>query len=757
MRHENPAGSIEIPRETVEGLFQWHGGQGTGLYSLASSAHAGRPVTVEMVERAENELQQSLNIERSRYQERRGSRRERAEILERIEQLEELIASLQEAVVEGAGERLANPVISSHGSITRADYPSVFGDSNMDGIPDVDDPNPHGASVGDTIEEVQLSQEIGKLIDVRADYKQAASEVASKLESLGGSGAKVKWRVKTPYSIVNKLRRKRLGTLTDVAATMVVLPDAASVRRVTREILLGALGKVREHEDFYAKPNNGYRAQHFIVEHDGRPVEVQVKTKRMSQISAAAHEAYKNGHLDGARMDQLTSLADRADQGDPEAVRAYEREVASRTPEELGAMLSRGGRLSNPVEVVRDAWTPDDELWGSDGARRSNPHGGLAPAEIEDVSEDEFRAEMLVTAADSDGTLYPLKKQIMATLAKRRERGDYDHERAASAFSLYIIEAAKLLAKENQASGEDARSWVLQYPSRVRRLAADLVASNVEAEWGVGEREASLNADIYEERSPAEGGRLANPLYPALGPASDMSEKGGRKSNPVERSVPLKLLQPEIGGAGARLSNPSHADLLEEMAREEAREKRLSLPEARARVRAAYQAMLAKQGAQQPRAANPLKSGCSKDTIRENIRRELHKHPEMPVDQGVAIAYAHARQQGCKVGKKRKANPADMAVAEEIARQLGGTGRLRAMIGAENFVGDTNLLQFRWKAKARNAANSIRIVLDPSDTYTVTFYSVRGTSVKEKGSYSGIYADDLRGLFERETGLRIAL
>jgi hypothetical protein len=109
-------------------------------------------------------------------------------------------------------------------------------------------------------------------------------------------------------------------------------------------------------------------------------------------------------------------------------------------------------------------------------------------------------------------------------------------------------------------------------------------------------------------------------------------------------------------------------------------------------------------------------------------------------------------------GKKgRKDNPADMRVAEEIVRQLGGTGRLKVMIGGRDFMGGANDLQFKWAAKAKNGANSVRIVLDPSDTYTVTFYSVRGMNVKEKGTFSDVYNDNLRGLFESETGLYLSL
>lgn len=100
----------------------------------------------------------------------------------------------------------------------------------------------------------------------------------------------------------------------------------------------------------------------------------------------------------------------------------------------------------------------------------------------------------------------------------------------------------------------------------------------------------------------------------------------------------------------------------------------------------------------------------------------------------------------------------DLTVANTIAAQLGHSlGRLAMMIGAKHFVGSDNSLTFRFAARARNGSNTLRVTLDPSDTYTVEFLSLRGSSRKVKGSFSDIYAEDLKPLFERETGLYLSL
>jgi hypothetical protein len=104
-----------------------------------------------------------------------------------------------------------------------------------------------------------------------------------------------------------------------------------------------------------------------------------------------------------------------------------------------------------------------------------------------------------------------------------------------------------------------------------------------------------------------------------------------------------------------------------------------------------------------------------------------------------------------------------MTVSNTILAQLGGS-RFIAMTGASSFTGSANALSFKLPGKSgfvKNGIRGVRIVLDPSDTYTVAFYAWRkkgGVSdFKIISEYSDIYAENLRGLFERETGLRTSL
>jgi hypothetical protein len=98
-----------------------------------------------------------------------------------------------------------------------------------------------------------------------------------------------------------------------------------------------------------------------------------------------------------------------------------------------------------------------------------------------------------------------------------------------------------------------------------------------------------------------------------------------------------------------------------------------------------------------------------------------------------------------------------MSAAETTLIQLGGYGRLTAMFGATSFLLSGDVLYFRFKAKAKNGSNTIQVTLEPSDTYTVEFFSVRAGKRAYKGVFTDVYADQLKGLIERETGLYLSL
>jgi hypothetical protein len=98
------------------------------------------------------------------------------------------------------------------------------------------------------------------------------------------------------------------------------------------------------------------------------------------------------------------------------------------------------------------------------------------------------------------------------------------------------------------------------------------------------------------------------------------------------------------------------------------------------------------------------------------------------------------------------ANETALTVAQTILAQLGGTGRLAMMCGCKQFMADSNSVLFKVGSNAKKVT-ACRVVLDPSDTYTVEFYAGRGLNIRKVSECSDVYADMLREIFESKTGM----
>jgi hypothetical protein len=97
-----------------------------------------------------------------------------------------------------------------------------------------------------------------------------------------------------------------------------------------------------------------------------------------------------------------------------------------------------------------------------------------------------------------------------------------------------------------------------------------------------------------------------------------------------------------------------------------------------------------------------------------------------------------------------------MEIANTIIQQLGGPGRLKAMAGCKDFMALDSGVSF---GIGRNAAgiNKCIVRLTEADLYDVEFGVVRRVkgvpTYKVVDKTEGAYADILKGLFERATGM----
>lgn len=213
-------------------------------------------------------------------------------------------------------------------------YKAIFSDYDKDGIPNLDDPNPTKKGDKHSVEERRLTDSVSKLLNIKNNLDYTMHHSVKDLASIAPKGSSIYARTKTPYSIIQKLIEKRLIVpkdikkgLTDLIGTTIAVDNYDDILKMRKLIENGKIYEVYEIEDFYKHPLDGYMAVHYILIYkDDKgtfPVELQLKTKRMKAINQLSHGAYAAHNLDKKRLLECTSLANRADKGDTEAIKEF--------------------------------------------------------------------------------------------------------------------------------------------------------------------------------------------------------------------------------------------------------------------------------------------------------------------------------------------------------------------------------------------------------------------------------------------------
>ncbi|CAG1002462.1 partial GTP pyrophosphokinase, partial [Gammaproteobacteria bacterium] len=126
-----------------------------------------------------------------------------------------------------------------------------------------------------------------------------------------GVHAKIYGRPKHLYSIWKKMRRKQLALedLYDLLAVRVMVDKVSDCYAVLGQVHGLWLHIPKEFDDYIANPkDNGYQSLHTVVVGDeGRPVEIQIRTKEMhafAEFGVAAHWRYKEGGKQDEALDR---------------------------------------------------------------------------------------------------------------------------------------------------------------------------------------------------------------------------------------------------------------------------------------------------------------------------------------------------------------------------------------------------------------------------------------------------------------------
>ncbi|MCC6197806.1 MAG: bifunctional (p)ppGpp synthetase/guanosine-3',5'-bis(diphosphate) 3'-pyrophosphohydrolase, partial [Burkholderiales bacterium] len=155
---------------------------------------------------------------------------------------------------------------------------------------------------------------IAKLLDERRlDRERYIEEVVDTLRAelkAAGIAAEVTGRPKHIYSIWSKMQRKQAGidTLYDIRAVRILVDSVKDCYTALGLVHHRWTPLAREFDDYIAKPKaNNYRSLHTaVIGPEGKPLEVQIRTREMHQHSeygVASHWRYKEGARKGARHD----------------------------------------------------------------------------------------------------------------------------------------------------------------------------------------------------------------------------------------------------------------------------------------------------------------------------------------------------------------------------------------------------------------------------------------------------------------------
>ena len=189
----------------------------------------------------------------------------------------------------------------------------------------------HPEEYKDITNKLSMSEEQRKKL-----FKDFTSPIRAALDSLGIQ-YEIKARVKSPYSIWNKMQNKHVSfdEIYDILAVRIIFTPKERANEINEcfNIYVAISRIYKSHpdrlRDWLNHPKaNGYQALHVtLMSKQGKWIEVQIRSDRMDEIAEqgfAAHWKYKDGNDghedDGELNDWLSTIKDILDDPQPDAM-----------------------------------------------------------------------------------------------------------------------------------------------------------------------------------------------------------------------------------------------------------------------------------------------------------------------------------------------------------------------------------------------------------------------------------------------------
>ena len=170
----------------------------------------------------------------------------------------------------------------------------IMGDADKDKTPNIDDQMPYDSKNKKQVADFSLKRDLQDIEKTAESHRKPLKKVEKRYQNQGYETIS---RVKGLHSTLNKLKRKHLHRVRDMGGMNIFVRDEKEAHKVGADIEKHY--KVIEKDDYYKEPReSGYRAIHYVVIQDGKPVEIHIQTKEQFRKSQVTHKSYKEGKID---------------------------------------------------------------------------------------------------------------------------------------------------------------------------------------------------------------------------------------------------------------------------------------------------------------------------------------------------------------------------------------------------------------------------------------------------------------------------